>query len=173
METASVEFRGVERHKAPTLADDGGAIESINLRPTASGLELVHDKKLLFVADRLSDGGTINTVYRHRALPENCFVVVADKRKLIVYHEEDGKLVPTTDDNERLLYFAEYDEDILSLGELNNVLVVRLANRQDFYLWYEEKYQLMPAISMPKLMSLSQDFSADMPKNVADRPFFQ
>ncbi|MDE6493078.1 MAG: hypothetical protein K2L50_00650 [Bacteroidales bacterium] len=174
METVSIPLRGVERHKAPTLADDGGGIECINLRPSPDGLDLVHDKILkftsLFPAD--SPGDNISAVYRHRALPEGYFVVVLNKRKMVVFANVDGRLSPLSDRN-AIDYFAQYEEDILEIGELNNVLVVRISNRQDYYLWYEDRYRLMPEIKMPQQMSLSQDFTADRPKNVAERPFFQ
>lgn len=175
METVSIPQRGVERHKAPTLADDGGSIECINLRPSADGLDLAHDKKHLFTsqfsADAISDN--ITAVYRHRALPENWFVVVLNKRKMVVFTEKDGTLSPMQDERGKMAYFATYEEDILNIGELNNVLVVRIANRQDYYLWHEDRYRLMPAIKMPQQMSLTQDFNSQQPKNVADRPFFQ
>lgn len=126
-------LRGVERHKAPTLADDGGAIECINLRPTTNGLQLVHDKpnrfSSSFGADSIDD--VISAVYRHRALPENHFVVVLNNRKMAVFLEKDGRLSPMTDGQDNIIYFASYDKDIVSIGELNNVLVVRTAGRQD------------------------------------------
>lgn len=175
METVSISQRGVERHKPPTLADDGGSIECINLRPTQNGLELAHDKRHLFSslfgADSRFD--QITAVYRHRALPENALVVVLNNRQMTVFLEKNGMLSPMRDGQGNIEYFASYDEEIQAIGELNNVLVVRTAKRQDCYLWYENRYRLMPAIRMPQFMSLAQDFTSGKPNNVADRPFFQ
>lgn len=175
METVNIQQRGVERQKAPTLAEDGGSIECINLRPTANGLELAHDKKHRFSASYSADSNADNVtaVYRHRALPEGWFVVVLNKRKLVVFKDEGGELSPMVDAQKNIVYVAQYDEDILNIGELNNVLVVRISNRQDYYLWHEDRYRLMPAIKMPQSMSLTQDFTSDKPNNVFTRPFFQ
>lgn len=170
-EVTGIVFRGVERSKAPVLSEDGSALESFNLRPAQNGLELVHDKAVSASVSFPSDAGVqdkeITYVYRHRALPEGDYLFVFGNRTILissgssVLREEDGTV-----------FRIEYEEDILEMGELNNVLVVRTKAVQDFWLWNEGRYSKMPAIRMPSEMTLEQEFDSSVPTKVQDRPFF-
>ena len=174
----SIVLRGVERHKSPTLADDGGASLCHNLRPAVSGLEIVKNKPLLYRigakssffrkgVEAANDGlrtPEITTVYRHRALPKGYYLIVLNKREVTLWKE-------TADDARELEqvagekghrhnggYPARYDEDIVAIGELNNVLVVRTKTRQDYFLWNDGAYSYMPALAAPERMVLTQDY---------------
>lgn len=189
----SIRLRGVERHKAPTLADDGGASFCHNLRPAVSGLEIVKNKPLVY---RIGDDGSgaevyaaeadgrapeITTVYRHRALPKGHYLVVINKREVTLWKEADGdgtelEQVPGEKENQyNKGYPARYDEDIIALGELNNILVVRTETRQDYFLWNDGAYSYMPAIAAPKYAALTQDYDftdtsiAGMPQSEKDK----
>lgn len=177
----SIGLRGVERHKSPTLADDGGASFCHNLRPAVSGLEIVKNKPLVYrIGNASEDAGAevyaanadgrapeITTVYRHRALPKGYYLVVLNKREVTLWKETSGEATAL----EQVLaedggghdggYPARYNEDIIALGELNNILVVRTETRQDYFLWNDGKYSYMPAIAAPKHTVLTQDYDYD------------
>lgn len=173
----SIALRGVERHKSPTLADDGGASLCHNLRPAVSGLEIVKNKPLLYRigakssffrkgVEAANDGlrtPEITTVYRHRALPKGYYLIVLNKREVTLWKEtaDDAReLEQVTPEKGRHNggYPARYDEDIVALGELNNVLVVRTKTRQDYFLWNDGVYSYMPALAAPERMVLTQDY---------------
>lgn len=172
----SIALRGVERHKSPTLADDGGASLCHNLRPAVSGLEIVKNKPLLYrigasnffrkAVEAAGDLLTpeITTVYRHRAMPKGYYLIVLNKREVTLWKESEDdareleQVAAEKDDRYNGGYPARYDEDIVALGELNNVLVVRTKTRQDYFLWNDGVYSYMPAISAPERMVLTQDY---------------
>lgn len=166
-----VSFQGIHHSKNPSLAVDGTALESFNLRPGKNGLELVHDKEMTKIVRVPNDAGMagkkITFVFRHHALPENSYLFVFDNRTVML--SLDGVMQKEDDGS----YFKiEYDEDIIDMGELNNVLVIRTDSKQDFWLWHENRYTKMPPVRMPREMILEQDFDETTPTSVHDRPFF-
>lgn len=175
-EVRSIVFRGVERGKNPVLADDGGALESFNLRPTKDGLELVHDKErisqIVFPWDAGLVDKEVSLVFRHHALPEGCHVFVFGKRTVMVSTRDDSGNTSILKREDGAYFKMEYGEDILELGELNNVLVVRTATGQDFWLWSDGKYEKMPAVRMPDEMVLEQEFDKEAPESPSKNPFF-
>ena len=175
-EVRSIVFRGVERGKNPVLADDGGALESFNLRPTKDGLELVHDKErisqIVFPWDAGLVDKEVSLVFRHHALPEGYHVFVFGKRTVMVSTRDDSGNTSILKREDGAYFKMEYGEDILEMGELNNVLVVRTAAGQDFWLWSDGKYEKMPAVRMPSEMILEQEFDKEAPDSPSKNPFF-
>lgn len=166
-----VSFQGIHHSKNPSLAVDGTALESFNLRPGKNGLELVHDKEMTRIVRVPNDAGMtgkkITFVFRHHALPENSYLFVFDNRTVmlsldgVMQKEEDGS------------YFKiEYGEDIIDMGELNNVLVIRTDSKQDFWLWRNNQYTKMPPVRMPREMILEQEFDKEAPDSPSKNPFF-
>lgn len=171
-EISQIPLVGVERSKASPFAADGTALECVNLRPTADGLNLVHEKGVTYTARLNGKDINIIKVFRHKALPKGYYIFAfrTDKGVDLTLYKPNHYSPTTLEASDK---FASYNEDILAFGELNNVLVVRTESGQDFYIWHDNKYSHMPAVGMPKNMVLSQQYDESAPKNMFDRPFFE
>ena len=169
-EVSGIVFRGVERAVAPSLSEDGGALESFNLRPTGNGMELALGKKLSarvsIPAEAGVSGKPVSFVYRHHALPRGCYLIVFGNKAFV----SSGTSLMRGNDGG--IFSISYEEDISNMGELGNVLVVRTKTRQDFWLWSDGKYSRMPAVRMPSEMILEQEFDKEAPESPSKNPFF-
>lgn len=169
-EVSGIVFRGVERAMAPSLSEDGGALESFNLRPTGNGMELALGKKLSarvsIPAEAGVSGKPVSFVYRHHALPRGSYLIVFGNKAFV----SSGTSLMRGNDGG--IFSISYEEDISNMGELGNVLVVRTKTRQDFWLWSDGKYSRMPAVRMPSEMILEQEFDKESPESPSKNPFF-